>query len=355
MSRGPRISNRVKRDIITLALNYKKSGFSRMKVVEEIKQRIESYVGRMPADETIANLVSHAWHHEPSPLEKPWCLGVSREYNFPSEANADLLKIWKWCLVVGWTFTIREALWVVQLRNAVPFNRLLFYVVVYAIRERACEILGTSTIETSDVDFHQFFDKDAKWTNMTIQRLGTIELSSDKYEFGYKNILASAEYDIGYQNIPDSDLDMLFCSQFYEPVSEVVKRGLGWSEKIDSNRIISPSKDVDMVFAIWLRVFSTDVNFRNMPEESQRAITEKLHQEIVDVAKYYEGVGTKDILDEQSRWSPSVELFEEAGIQPEYFNFNSLKVHHCPHCNGVKNQNRKEEDNEGTTNKAKQE
>ena len=63
------------------------------------------------------------------------------EHRIPPEANADLLRIWKWCAVVGRKFTIREALWVARLRDMVDFEWLLQRAVEYAIREKACEVL----------------------------------------------------------------------------------------------------------------------------------------------------------------------------------------------------------------------
>lgn len=87
-------------------------------------------------------------------LDEPWSLGVSAEYNIPPEATKDLLKIKKWCFVVGRKFTSREAQWAARLRGIVDWQDLLSMAAKYAIRERVSEVMGKAPSErdTTDLD-----------------------------------------------------------------------------------------------------------------------------------------------------------------------------------------------------------
>jgi len=91
-------------------------------------------------------------------LEVSWSLGISArpEYGISPEATDDLLAVWKYCLVTGHLFTIREAKWVEHLRKAITdregrITKLLGLACQYALREQICEILK-KTMDTRDLD-----------------------------------------------------------------------------------------------------------------------------------------------------------------------------------------------------------
>ena len=94
----------------------------------------------------------------PLDLEAPWSLGVSAhpKYGITPESTGDLLAVWNYCLAIGHVFTIREARWVVRLRNAITDHKratgeLFAFAYGYAVRERICEILNRQ-MDTIDLD-----------------------------------------------------------------------------------------------------------------------------------------------------------------------------------------------------------
>ena len=120
---------------------------------------VEKKLADWRRDETIPPATAALPTEErPLGLEAPWSLGASAqaEYGMTPEATGDLLAVWKYCLATGHVFTIREARWVVRLRNAIPdykgrISELFAYAYEYAIRERICRILNKQ-IDTIDLD-----------------------------------------------------------------------------------------------------------------------------------------------------------------------------------------------------------
>ena len=91
-------------------------------------------------------------------LESPWSLGtLSKPENINMEiASGDLLAVWRYCLAIGHTLTLREAKWVTRLRSVPIVDRerigLLFqFAHDYALREQVGEILNIP-VETKDLD-----------------------------------------------------------------------------------------------------------------------------------------------------------------------------------------------------------
>lgn len=84
--------------------------------------------------------------------DRPWSVGTGKESGIPNVATRDLLRLWRLCLALGRTFTLREAKWAVCLRSTcTSFPRLLFFACVYAEYDRLSETihmpLDTSTLD----------------------------------------------------------------------------------------------------------------------------------------------------------------------------------------------------------------
>lgn len=155
-------------------------------------------------------------------LDGPWSLGASDETGISPEATADLLDVWKYCLAIGHTFTIREAKWVARIRTAIQTSRnvyryrgalLLGYAKEYAIRERISKISG-SPMDTRDIDGNLCFqERDWDWivfraTGM-IPRLTTEYYIKELSEYNLFNIYFNAASYVAEQNMSKVDLNRI--------------------------------------------------------------------------------------------------------------------------------------------------
>lgn len=159
---------------------------------------------------------------ESKKLDKPWSIGSSIEHDIPPEATADLLDVWKYCLAISHTFTIREAKWVVHIRTALQTSQnvyqyrgaLLFgYANEYAIRERISEILG-SPMDTRDIDGNLCF-QEHDWDWIVFRALGMIPRLTTNYynkelsEYNLFGIYFNAASYMAGQKMPKVDLNRI--------------------------------------------------------------------------------------------------------------------------------------------------
>jgi len=324
MPKGPRINKNVKRRIIELAKRYQKESKDRIEVVELIKSDIGSSVGRMPADETIANLVSWAWNHEPSPFDQQWHLSLSADYDIPVEANSDLLKIWKYSMVAGRGLTIREAQWIARLRGLVCFDWLLWEASQYAVREQVSELLKLLP-DTTDLDIKLAFLSKAEhsdeyensllvpeenWPYYTAVRTGIVtpEVASEIEQHKLHKKLESAWRVDNNIIWPISPFPLVI-----------------WPETFDSNgkiRMDPPlSENAYIVFSIWLRKFSKTTKWAQMNNKNRRNIRRRLHDEVARVSDEISSRSCKpyfEYLDRNSeyeQWLPSKDLLNDVGCE----------------------------------------
>jgi len=263
--------------------------------------------------------------------DTPWSLGLSATYQIPPEANQDLMKIWKWCTMVGMTFTIREAQWVARLRNLVPFPRLYSHAILYARRERACQFLGwESKIFTTDLDMHIAlpyesggltpYDLEAEWmSSITWQLVRGMYDSQNKL-----TSLIKDEYEAGYWG---KDILVNFMNS---PTSWIVQRYLGLLPQHRQTL----SENGDIVYTVWLRLFANGMKWKRMPVETRNRIADQLYEEvgltIKEIDKFTIAVGdyktTAEALKDEAfkkqmkfirqckAWKPSEKLLQEVGI-----------------------------------------
>ena len=156
MSRGPRISNTVRRVIAEEAL--KDRSYPRAAVAAKLQDIIERMGEVVPQEETLVKMISHARKHEPSPLDAPWSLGTLPDYPIPAAALPTVLQVHEMQRItreypppeIRPYLTIRQALWIARLHPLfVDTTRCLSHALSYAAAERACEVSGTPFDSTS--------------------------------------------------------------------------------------------------------------------------------------------------------------------------------------------------------------
>jgi len=296
MSRGPRIPQTAKRVIIEEALKHKGTNTPRMVVVERIKPLIEPYVAQMPAEESIANLISWAWNHEQSPLDEPWSLGNSLKHNIPGDENELLLALWRKSLLMGKPLTVRDAIWIVQLRDLVPSGDLLRTALWYSIRQRTRELLGEDPLDTRADDAVIAFEA-MHWARDTLVRLGSIP------QHASADTRASGEWMRAY-------------SEFEE-----------LQDLVDS--VPLPDRPVAvgalLVHQIWLAQFSKGAKWATMPRSAKEEVAARLWQEVVVAESHGQQLwdasretGLEECeraaIEYCYRWQPSQELLDQVGL-----------------------------------------
>jgi hypothetical protein len=173
--RGPKISNEVRRLIISQAIHESKN-MPRRALAVHLQDLIERMGEVSPTEDTLIRMISEARNQQPSPLDQPWSIGTSARYEIPAEIIPLLLKLQK--LMAGKAgalgeITIREAKWASLLYQAAkPITDKLFIdeegslwlfsliVSAYAQRERVSEQMSEQYPKTSDLDKLYFDNED---------------------------------------------------------------------------------------------------------------------------------------------------------------------------------------------------
>jgi len=269
---------------------------------------------------------------EDDPLQAAWSLGVSTRFNIPPDANADLLRIWWWCLVVGRTFTIREAAWVAKLRGTVPPRGLLKEACTYALRERACELLNKGKTYTHDLDLQLAFLRVVRDPFYAVSRAArstgiipepAIEqvrdlVSSQEVEAGREPNLESLprwqQGALAEQVVRSVTREVNF-AWLAVPAGTAVEYSLGFI----CEHSLEVSDDADMVYALWLRYLSKGSKWNNLSQVGKERIAQRLHEEVAAATQKMRGWRedeTKDWLERAVGfdWKPSKELFSEVGV-----------------------------------------
>lgn len=239
-------------------------------------------------------------------VDRAWSLGESARQNIPTDANEDLLKIWKWCIIVGRTFTVREAWWAAQLRGIVPFEFLLPTAYAYSVRERACESLK-QPFDTSDMDAELAFkppEEYTRWPYLTAQYVGAIRADAPPLISQYESRECGAE-------IPLTAM-LLRPSQAVEAYLDLEE-----SAKLPEN--------ANTVYSMLLREFSRGLRWQWMSKEAKQGIAKRLHEEVTAASKEMDDLWQaylKSYLPEDLRqaagkvieWEPSQELLKDVGL-----------------------------------------
>jgi hypothetical protein len=239
-----------------------------------------------------------------------WSLGSSAKYNIPPEANRDLLNIWKWCTVVGMTFTIREAQWVARLRGLVPFPQLYSYAVRYALRERVCLLMGWEKVSTTDLDRDIVFPglssvlTQEKWMISTTRKFVTVlHHSSEKASFSK------------HERTLDFGEKEFFAMMTDDRLSSMVQLYLAILPK----RSQTLSVNADIVYTLWLRLLANGKKWKRMTEEVKNKTAQQLYEEVALAEKQIKDLKKDDpeLPKNVLKWEPSIKLLREVGLSED--------------------------------------
>lgn len=265
---------------------------------DKLKRRLVGKKYSLPTERTVRNILARFGPLAAAVLDNPWSLGVSADYLIPVEANGDLLKIWKWCTIVGRKFTIREAKWAAKLRNVVRFENLLFFASMYAIHERMHK--ENQQFNTSKLDAFLSFDRSETWIYQSLVALGKVPgiFTGEKPEEFYGNPW------LDWIGDPGKSIEGIL--------------------SISPKHVQALSREADMVYALWLRLLSEGSRWHGLPDNVKNNIAERLHNE----AAAKERIIRRAFASDKSFWellateqeqviAPSKEILKETGIEDE--------------------------------------
>lgn len=263
---------------------------------DKLESRLSGKKYPLPTERTIRNILARAGSIRLEEVDSPWSLGASASHDIPAEASGDLLKIWKWCLIVGRPFTIREAKWVGRLRSTARPENLLFMASLYAIQERMSK--GNQQFNSSHLDSWLVFGQSEVWIYRSLQALGIIQgiFRGDKPEEFYGNPW------LDWIGEPGKSIEGLL--------------------NISPKHVQILTKEADVVYAIWLRLLGQGSRWQSLTSEAKNSLAQRLHNEVATKDRMIKKALSPDrsfsdlsASERQYVAAPSPELLKEAGIE----------------------------------------
>jgi hypothetical protein len=286
MPAGPKISSQVHDVIAEEAL--KNPYLQRGEVIELIKKRLDRQGFLVPAYTTLIKLISEA--RQVSEDDKPWSFSIDEEIF--NGLRGMLIKLQRWCLIIGAPLTIREARWASRLVNALDDEKYLLETAWrYSVRERI-----KALYQDLDMDLcfprHSTDNADKKYAAskagiihyLTREDLELIEEPSLNFDLKNPTWIERA------MHIPlDKAMEIKVLG---EPVDHT-------KELSDSNREL---------YAIWLRYCAQSSKWDELEYEMKVKLSRQLHMEVAE----YGNLGEISI-----RWEPSPEIFDKLELNQE--------------------------------------
>lgn len=268
-------------------------------ILDKLGVRFTGKKYSLPTDRTVRNILARAGSPKKETIDRTWSLGASAKYNIPSEASSDLLKIWKWCILVGREFTIREAKWVARLKNIVKSENLLFVAGMYALQERMCKDVNDFNSSALDA-WLVFFDRTEMWVYQSLQTSGIIPgiFSREKAEEFYGNVW------LDWIGEPGKSVEGIL--------------------RITPKHIQELSKEADMIYALWLRLLSQGPGWNILSDQEKNNLAQSLRIDIFLKNNIIRRALTSDksflqlsANEREQVMAPSKEILNKAGIDIE--------------------------------------
>jgi hypothetical protein len=224
----------------------------------------------------------------------PWSIGASVKYGLPPEANKNLFDIWRASLAMGSPLSIRQAKWLIHIRNLFyepvqtgnsysdKVNKNLWLIRqswLYSLLERASQIKGEKYFDTTNLDAASFMFNWEHATALKLSKISTVNYSQEALnkleKFGTSltspPISVVSVEDAVWHNVRIKPPDhMELVAEFPSP-GEVL-----------------PEED-DLVAAYWLTHLSKGPLWNNLPEQPDiKARLQYFRQELQQQRTNYE-------------------------------------------------------------------
>jgi len=202
--------------------------------------------------------------------DKPWSIGASVKYGLPPEANRDLLDIWRASLAMGSPISIRQAKWIVHIRNLFyepistgntysdKVNRNLWLIRqswLYSLLERASQIIGEKYFDTTNLDAASFIPNWERATALKLGKISYVNYSQEALAKIEKFGTSLTSPPVSVQSVEEA----VWCEVMAEPFP-----GEEMAVSLTGPDDILPEED-DLVAAYWLTYLSKGPLWNDLP------------------------------------------------------------------------------------------
>ncbi len=218
-------------------------------------------------------------------LDEPWSIGASVEHGIRPEATKDLFDIWRASLAMGRPISIRQAKWIVHIRNLFyqpistgnPYsdkvNRNLWLIRqswLYSILERVSEIVEEKHFDTTNLDGASFMSNWERATALKLGKISSVDYSQEALAKLEKHGTSLTSPPVSVQSVEEA----VWHDVMAEPFSgeEII------AFFTDPDDIL-PEED-DLVAAYWLTYLSKGPLWNDLPltPEAERRLERERQQ-----------------------------------------------------------------------------
>ena len=282
MPAGPKIQAEVREIIAEEAL--KNPQLQRKEVIVRIEERLKDQGLRIPAFTTLVKLISES--RQISEDDKPWSFSADDE--IPYETRGTLLKLQRWCLIMGPPLTIREARWASRLVDAMDDRRYLLEVAWrYSVRER---IKAAYDELDMDLCFPRYSPTGDNKKNAAAK-------------VGITRRVSIEDMQLLEEPVPDFDLKspMWIERAMQIPLDKAIERKiLGY----EIEHVEELPDDLKELYALWLRYCAQLQYWETLDQDAKIMLAQGLHREVADYGKVDEDERNRD-------WEPSHKLLSK--------------------------------------------
>ncbi len=267
MAKGPKVSDEIQK---TIAKVYDSNRNLRAKeVLGEVKRHHGDQVPSLSyVQKLLSDIRKRAKKEATKGLEVAWTLSSSEKHGIPHDADEALLRVWRWNVVVGRTFTVREACWVARIRRFAPYEKLLSHAAEYALRERVAASLGHATADTLDLDAQLAFGRNAidGWPYRTAVHMRivpanqSVKLASSKLKDEGRRLMLEITMLL-FANGSASRLVRLVAGVNWQPENELPEHA-------------------DLVYALWMRELVNQSLWNKLTQDRKNSLAKQLYEEI---------------------------------------------------------------------------
>lgn len=305
MAKGPVVSDEIKKTIAEVY--HSDPNLIAKEVMAEVNRRHDGKgPGLSSIQKSLSKIRARDKEEAKKGLEVGWSVAVSDKYDIPRDAYEVLLRVWRWNIVVGRTFTVREARWVARLWKIIPYEKLLARAVEYGWRERVAVSIGSETVTTIDLDLAVAFEMNSMdwWPYRT-----AINMKVIPEDTSFALAATDWENEGGWLN----DVFTLLIAQGSASHMMWMKSGVSWRP---NTRL---PEHGDLVYALWMRRLVKQFPWNDLLPEDRNLLAEKLYEEVATQCEQ----ASEGVMDwpQEGIWVPPVLNRRAASFRPSLQEF----------------------------------
>ena len=268
---------------------FKNPSLQRKEIADIIQKRLKNAGLPIPADSTLKRKISE--FRIIGDDDRPWYFNTDDK--IPHETMGTLLKLQRWCLIMGSPLTVREARWAARLVHSVQDSEYLLEIAWrYAMRER---IKGSY----DDLDMELCFPRYSS-IDSSLRRAAA--------KAGILHYLTREDFTPYEEPLPDFERKSPTWIErsMHIPLDEAMEIKI-FGEKTEIEHQEELSDELKELYALWLRIFSKSPGWDSLNTNEKINQAKRLRSELAGYASIVEGEKSKN-------WVPSHNLLLGLGL-----------------------------------------